>query len=166
MKIAGIEKLEVNCGVCRLIRGDVELPLLVTPLPSGWRARLSAVGILVWPTAPKKPLKDGKRYVTGSNGRVEVVADETDPEYIAGTSKVINRMQALNLAEVLRNETTVEFEHKKPTTDDKEAWATYADGLVEEVRGSGLTDGEIEMILQFAASLGTSVDIGKAAEAF
>ena len=154
--------LPVNQTLVTLTRGEHELPLVVcSPTPGYWD-KLRAVGLYESLKPPTKPKKDSTGKYIKINGQTVLEEDSNDPEYEAKLAVQYNRCRAMQFKDVLRTDTTIEFNPEPLTTDSSDVWKTYADTLVEELADSGLTDQEITGIITAAQKLANSLNIDEA----
>lgn len=144
---------------------------VVTPLPSGWNRRMRRIGISVYPAAPETAVKVEGRLVKGADGKIVTKEDYDDPDYQRKCTTINERMRALKLACVLRDDKNVEWEAQEPTGADAgklEAWVKYADALIEELSPDrcSLTDDEIDHFIEVAQKLSNSANIEEATKDF
>lgn len=169
MRIGGKQLVTKNCKRVELCRGSEKFDLVLTPLPPSWHEKMRSFGLLDYPTAPKRPMKDGEKFVRNQNtGRVEMVEDENDPVYLGKVRDVNRRLTILKLVEHLKETPGLEFEATEPTGSDKTAWASYAEAIRQEVTSpqTGFTDDEIAELMNQADSLVSVVDLDAAVEDF
>jgi len=160
MRINGKELLKKNQKRVKLTRGSEELEILLSPIPPGWNERMRSLGLLEWPSPPKRPVMHNNRPVVNpKTHKVELVEDEADPEYRRKSVECGRRVQCLRLAACLKDDPQVEFEAKEPTGQSREEWEAYADRLKKEMTdpATGFTDEEVGVLLDHAESLGATV---------
>lgn len=159
MKINGKPVVEKNHTHVSIDKGGETLTLKLTPLPMNWRQKIFENGYLTQPVPPKKIVEDAQgRKVKSAGGKWEMEEDRNDPEYRQQMAQFMRRFNALELAEYLREDDTVEFETIKPVSDDPQEWREYADGLIKELEESSFTDEEIEMIMTEADNVSLKVN--------
>lgn len=162
MKVGGKRLATRNSQKVVLTRGEDKIELTVTALPPGWDSRIHAIGLLDdRPTPPRVPKQEKGLYVKKANGIIEYEDNIRDPGYRAAVLKYNARLDALQLAEMLALDPTVEFETTKPTSTSLAEWQAYADGLISELEDqeSGFTSAEIDQILAVGRKLEGSIDV-------
>lgn len=139
--------------------------VLLTALPMGWLRLLRARGLADWPTPKKEYVKDDEGRPLFNKDNTAVTQDKTDdPKYQHALMKVGRRQRAVTLAEYLRCDENVTWEAKPPTNeasgeDAKKAWIDYAESLAAEIEASGLTDEEVQSLLDIGQKLGSRIDV-------
>jgi len=169
MKINGKSLTIKNQTVLVLKRGEEEFPLTISPLPAGWSEMCRVRGLLSFPNPPKKAVEvKGKIERDPVTKRAVYEDDTNDPAYRETLAKISLRYDVICLAEHLRNDSTVQFDAKRPDTDDPKAWAEYGNALCLEVcdPDCGFTDKEIEEITRQGSKLECRFDIQAATDAF
>lgn len=169
MRIGGKQLVTKNCKRVELCRGSEKFELVLTPLPPSWHERIRSLGLLEYPTAPKRPMRDGEKFIRNQNtGRVEMIEDENDPVFLAKVRDVNRRLTILKLVEHLKETPGLEFEAKEPEGNDKAAWTAYAEAIRQEVTNpqTGFNDDEIAELMNQADQLVSVVDLDAAVEDF
>jgi len=139
--------------------------VLLTALPMGWLRLLRSRGLSDWPQPKKEYVKDDEgRPLFNKDGTAVTQDKMDDPKYQHSLMKVGRRQRAVTLAEHLRCDENVVFDAKPPQGDGaddetKKAWIAYAEALAAEIEGSGLTDEEVQSLLDIGQKLGSRIDV-------
>lgn len=129
-----------------LLRPDgTEWLFHLSPLPLGFQRRLRTQGI-VRPLAPLVVVRDSSgKPMRDSAGLAVMRSNDQDAVFLAELELYHQRVAVLAIAEALRSDPDVRFEHTPPGSDPMQAsdWAEYADALHEELAAAGFTDGDL-----------------------
>lgn len=168
MKIAGKELVTVTTVDVPISRPGFETVLKVSPFSPGLNQKLTRVGLNAAVAAPRRPVMNGTTPWKLPGGGIQTYEDDMDPAYIGKVSLAISRKRAVQLADALRNDPSVEFAAKAPATKDAKAWEKYAEALLEEIcdESTGFLDAEVEAILTAAMTGKLSVDVERAKDEF
>lgn len=169
MRIGGKELVKTNTKRVQLRRGDDTFDITLCPLPPGWYERMRVIGVMDYPTAPKKVVMNGERPVKDrATGRLLMDEDENDPKYRAAFRQVSDRVQALKLAAMLREDTSIEFSVQAPTGTVRDEWLAYADALRQELCDpkTGFTELEMAEFVGHAEGLESVIDLDEAVNDF
>lgn len=168
MRIAGKELVTVTTVDVPISRPGFDAVLKVSPFSPGLNQKLTKVGLNQTVPAPRKPVMNGPVPFKRADGNVQTYEDDMDPVYTAKMSQVFARKRAVQLANALRNDPTVEFDAKPPATKDPKAWEQYADALLAEIcnESTGFFDSEVADILDAAIKGKVEVDTEAAKDQF
>lgn len=167
MKYKGKELVQKNSTTVSIKKGEEVLEFVVTPLPMSFWPKMQSIGLSVYPSPKKVPLFDsnGVAVRNRDTGKVEVVEDESDPQYKKAVATVSRRVRAVQLVAFLRDDPHIEWDSKEPETNKLEEWTNYADGILKELENTSLTDEEIGTIINEGDDLSCMVDLTKVADA-
>ncbi len=166
MKFKGEPLVEKNQRVVKFKKGDKLFEFTISPVSFGFDEFVQDKGIVA-PVPPKKPAKVAGKHVRTANNSLVMELDESDPEYLKAERTYGRRMVALKLAEVLRDDTNIQFESQRPESDDSDKkWRKYAEDLADELEATNLTDQEVGHLFSEAFEASFDFDIEKATEDF
>lgn len=166
MRYKGKPLVQKNSTTVSFRKGDEVIEFIVSPLPMGWWQKMQAIGVSIYPEPKKIALTDSKGTVVRSKdtGKAEVTELTDDPEYKKSVALTSRRIGVLRLACLLRDDPNIEWESQEPSGLNVSDWQAYADSLLDELKGSSLTDDEIAEILNEGESSACVLDVGKVAD--
>lgn len=173
MKINGIAMGDSNfareeCIIPRYGESD-PLILLVSALPLNWTQL--QLEHLPAPNPPRKKLKEegSNKLILDGNKRPIYYTDDKDADYKRREYEHAERMNAWMFYEALRNDIKVQFSSRKPgDSPSSEMIHDWLDALRAELNESGITVGDISIVIDCAQKLSNAIpgQVQKAREDF
>ena len=166
MKIRGKEKAGSNTAIVTFARTGGNIEVVVSPVRLGWYSKVHSEKRLTIPEPPVKPKRDDMGLPIIRDGVTVTEEDRRNPEYRATLQNQNKRMTALNFVEVVRNDNDIEFEASLPDSPETSDWEAYADAIWSELNDFGLTDEEVDRVIEVASDLSGANSLEDAANHF